>query len=52
MLKPFRPNIIIITICLTAIIIVDQLANGDPKVSLVAAGALAAALAEIARKDG
>ena len=51
MLKPFRPNILVIALCLTAVIILDTIYNGDPKVSLVAAGALAAVLAEIARKE-
>ena len=50
-MKAIRPNIVIIVLCLTGIIVVDMLTNGDPKVSLVAAGALAAALAEIARKE-
>ena len=50
-MKAIRPNILFIAACLTAIIIVDMLTNGDPRVSLVAAGALAAVLAEIARKE-
>ena len=49
MLKPFRPNILIIGGCLTAIIIVDMLANGDVRIGMVAAGALAAVIMEIAR---
>ena len=51
MWKPFRPNILVISLCLTGVIIVDTLYNGDPKVSLIAATALAAVLTEIVRKD-
>ena len=49
-MRPVRPNILIIAGCLTAIIIVDLLTNGDVKIGMVAAGALAACLSEIARR--
>ena len=49
-MRPWRPNILLIAAGLVAIIIVDMLSNGDKEVALVAAGALAATLAEIARR--
>ena len=51
MIRPFRPNVLFIPACLTAIIILDILDNGDTQVALVAAGALAGVLNEIVRKD-
>ena len=51
MWKPFRPNILFIAACLTVVIIIDVLDNGDTQVALVAAGALAGILNEIIRKE-
>ena len=50
-MRPWRPNVLVIVLCLTAVIVLDTVYNGDPKLALVAAGSLATVLVEIVRKD-
>ena len=49
--RRLRPNLVFIAVLLTVIILVDLIDNGDPKIGLMAATALATMVTEIARKD-